>query len=528
MTIAAQLTDINNSKQAIKTAIESQGVTVGTAPFDQYAGFIENIESGGGDEDENPWYRNPSWLELPQVLATESKAVGLHLLRFMPKGSFDDVYNVSNWVAVVATVNGGFTVSWGDGTSTNHNSGAVAYKLYNSTNMDNVSNDTRAPVTFTAASNTVNRTAHGYKNGMNVSFAEITTTTGIDVLHDYYVVEASANNFKLSRSIDGTAIAFTNDGSGFILPYKQVIITITPQTVNNHWSNINFYQKHNQAGLQNSYATGWLDLVISGPSLSSLSVSGSGATVTHSNLQQCQLISDNSIFDHRFMFHRCFNLQSVPNYVLRSTATCIMNNMFQSCLRLTHAPLFTNINGAENAARITNMDTMFRFCRSLKFVPNYNSSSCTNFNTMLGDCSSLERAPMLNTGAAAMMINMFFGSENLKYVPDYNTSTCTAMGEIFRGCGQLSEFPAFDRNNVNSAGNLNNQVFQCSSLIRHRGTGAKFTHTIANCQLSAPALDEYYTGLPTVTDQTLTVTGNWGTAAHDPTIATAKGWTVTV
>jgi hypothetical protein len=268
-------------------------------------------------------------------------------------------------------------------------------------------------------------------------------------------------------------------------------------------------------------------MVVSGPSLTSLNLSSTATNVTHSNLQQFQLISANTISSFNGFFNRCFNLQSVPKFVIRTAGTCTMNNMFSSCQRLTHAPLFTNIDGAENAARVTNMDTMFRFCRSLKYVPNYNSSSCTNFNTMLGDCSSLEYAPMLNTAAATQMINMFFGSENLKYVPDYNTSACTAMGEIFRGCGQLTEFPAFDLSAVSTSANLNNQVFQCFSMIRNRSTGARFTHSIANCLLNAAALNEYYTGLPTVTAQTLTVSGNWGVATDDPSIATAKGWTVT-
>jgi len=64
MTIADQLIDINNSKQAIKTALEGKGVTVGTAPFNQYAGFIDDIVTGGGgggDTEANPWVRNSSW-----------------------------------------------------------------------------------------------------------------------------------------------------------------------------------------------------------------------------------------------------------------------------------------------------------------------------------------------------------------------------------------------------------------------------------------------------------------------------------
>jgi hypothetical protein len=50
---------------------------------------------------------------------------------------------------------------------------------------------------------------------------------------------------------------------------------------------------------------------------------------------------------------------------------------------------------------------------------------------------------------------------------------------------------------------------------------------VASSNLGPDALDEIYTSLPTVSGQTITVTSNWGTASDDPTIATAKGWTVT-
>ena len=45
--------------------------------------------------------------------------------------------------------------------------------------------------------------------------------------------------------------------------------------------------------------------------------------------------------------------------------------------------------------------------------------------------------------------------------------------------------------------------------------------------MSNTELNAMYTALPTVTGQTVTVTGNYGTASDNPAIATAKGWTVT-
>jgi hypothetical protein len=69
----------------------------------------------------------------------------------------------------------------------------------------------------------------------------------------------------------------------------------------------------------------------------------------------------------------------------------------------------------------------------------------------------------------------------------------------------------------------------CPFLARAPVTGMRFSFSVASCKLSAAALNEIFAGLPTVTGQTITVTGNYGInqAGYDPTIATAKGWTVT-
>jgi hypothetical protein len=100
------------------------------------------------------------------------------------------------------------------------------------------------------------------------------------------------------------------------------------------------------------------------------------------------------------------------------------------------------------------------------------------------------------------------------------------MENMFNNCGALKTIPALDFNGVSSATNLSG-IFTNCRLFRIEATGARFTHTIASNCLSGANLDAYYTGLPTVTSQTLTVTGNYGTSTDNPSIATAKGWTVT-
>jgi len=66
----------------------------------------------------------------------------------------------------------------------------------------------------------------------------------------------------------------------------------------------------------------------------------------------------------------------------------------------------------------------------------------------------------------------------------------------------------------------------CPSLSRIEAKNFNFSFDISSCKLSSAALNEIYTNLPTVSGQTITVTGNYGVTGDDPTIATAKGWTV--
>ena len=81
---------------------------------------------------------------------------------------------------------------------------------------------------------------------------------------------------------------------------------------------------------------------------------------------------------------------------------------------------------------------------------------------------------------------------------------------------------------VTSTANGNITGGSTPSLKRMLISGMRFSFTVANCQLSAAALNEIFTGLPTVTGQTITVTGNYGVggAGYNASIAIAKGWTV--
>ena len=82
---------------------------------------------------------------------------------------------------------------------------------------------------------------------------------------------------------------------------------------------------------------------------------------------------------------------------------------------------------------------------------------------------------------------------------------------------------------ISSSANAAIFVGGCSQLARAQIFGMRFSFSVASCKLSAVALNEIFTALPTVVGQTITVTGNYGInqTGYDPPIATAKGWVVT-
>ena len=218
-----------------------------------------------------------------------------------------------------------------------------------------------------------------------------------------------------------------------------------------------------------------------------------------------------------YMFSGCTALVSVP--LFNTAAVTDMSYMFSGCASLASVPLFDTV-------AVTNMSYMFSTCTSLASVPLFDTASVTTMAAMFSGCTALASVPLFNTVAVTNMSSMFNACTSLVSVPLFNTPSVTSVATMFNGCASLLAVPALDLADVSSATNISNMVIN-ARVCRIQAFGARFTHTIANNTLSGAALDEYYTGLGTVTGQTITVTGNYGTTSDTPSIATAKGWTVT-
>ena len=379
-----------------------------------------------------PWVRNPSWSALTAVGSSEEKFAGI--VAVFPQGSY-----------LALSAAGNYTVNWGDGASENVNTGVTANKLYDFNDVAN----TNAPVTLTDAGDLVERTAHGYVNGMEVRFYNIVSTTGLTTAQVYYVINATTNNFQVSTTVGGSAIALSTNGSATLLPYKQAIVVVTPN--GGTLTSININIKNTTSGLQ-AYESGWLDIEVGSPNFTSITLGGTTANVRVAMCERVAVRSIGSVTSLSSLFENFRELQAV---VLGNTASVTnISRMFAECSSLVTAPLF-------NTAAVTNMQNMFRNCRSLTVVPLYNTAAVTNMVEMFNSCSALTTVPLFNTATVGSMNGMFQNADSLATVPLFNTAAVTDMSSTFNSCRALTAIPLF---NTAAVTNMASTFNTCLSL----------------------------------------------------------------
>ena len=274
-------------------------------------------------------------------------------------------------------------------------------------------------------------------------------------------------------------------------------------------------------------------------------------TISASNMELmfsgCKLLATVPLFNTvaatnmRDMFSGCSSLASVP---LFNTAACTnMYGTFTNCTALTSVPLFNTVSVQDmqqmfsgcvslttippfNTPALTNPIGMFLNCARLTHVPLFNTAAVTSMFLMFANCTSLTTVPLFNTALVTRMEATFGGCTSLTTIPLFNTAAVTNMNGMFGNCTSLTSVPAFNTTAVSSASNFTNMFNNCNSLSRIEAKDFRFNIFMTNCRLGATELNEIYTNLPTLSGQTITVTGNHGTASDNPSIAEDKGWTV--
>jgi hypothetical protein len=470
------------------------------------------------------WTRPTDWLVLPDVTGLQ-KFVGLYA-----------IYEDSNFIALSATTSAGtYTVNWGDGTIEAFVSNVTAYHQYDYTDAD--LNGTECSLGYKQAIVTITPTTNNL-TGLN-----------LNLKHTQVGLNSYVSGF-LDIAVCGANLTILTFGGGTIKHSNLKQFSLGNNLVT---SFLTFFQNcyslesipllSTASGLNFSYMFG------SCYSLKRLPLfdTASGTNFSYMflycyHLQTIPLLNTISGNNFSYMFQYCDSLQTIP--LLNTVAGINFSYMFQYCYSLRYVPLLNTVTG-------NNFSYMFQSCFALVTIPLFNTVAGNNFSYMFNVCNSLQTVPLLNTGAGNNFSNMFNGCGALQTIPLLNTSAGTNFSFMFAYCYSLvtipllntalgtnfsymfysafslQTIPAIVMSGALSTTDYGNLFTSCGQLSKISATGIKWTFTVASLKLSGTALNEIYTNLAVVTGRTITVTSNWGVATDDPTIATAKGWTVT-
>ena len=259
-------------------------------------------------------------------------------------------------------------------------------------------------------------------------------------------VENYASGATASHQYDYASI---DSGTLSTRGYRQAVITITPQAGQNLTS-LDFTARH--AVFSAVTINNWLDVVISGPSLTSIKFGSNPTLNINKYLEQVKILSHGTITDTSYMFYLCSSLKIAPEFDTSSITNA--NSMFSGCSSLTEIPRY-------RLGNCTTMINMFNDCSLLRTIPYLNTSSVTNMGSMFSGCSSLQSIPKFNTASVTDTTNMFRNCSALSEIPMLNTSNVTNAASMFRGCSSLRKIPKLNLSNITSAAGL---FRDCTSL----------------------------------------------------------------
>lgn len=306
--------------------------------------------------------------------------------------------------------------------------------------------------------------------------------------------------------------------------YKQAFVTVTAVSGNITTTSFNIRYVSSPVQLT-SYASGFLDMIISLPNFTAGSSIGlGGSQIQHAFCERVEIKTLGTLAQYAFMFQNFTALQSIP--LFNTINATNFTSTFQNCRSLKSVPLF-------NTQNVTTFGSTFTSCASLQAVPLFNTSNVTNMSQTFNGCSSLRTVPLFDTAKVTNMSAMFATCYSLQTVSLFNTGLVNNMNSMFQGCTSINYIPTFSTSSITttSANDFGNFVQGCSSLDRCSMVFAR-TVSVQSCQLSRTALVEVFNNLvsrTSTTSATITISGNWGASAltaGERLIATSKNWVI--
>jgi hypothetical protein len=379
----------------------------------------------------NEWVRNPDWLPLPEITASDNRFVGLFLV-------FEGEDNRLS-ISISGTLHN-VLVDWGDGT---------------------------------------NQT--------------VTTSTTVTKIYDYSSIIGSVSQYYDGRN------------------YKQVIVDAIANS-----GTVTSFSIAGNAGANTPGKRNFADIIMSFPNLTVSYISGG-------NFAAMVYLERLRFLNHSILSTASWQLTFTPMLRVlefKKQGVLSFNTKFQVMGAVdvgdfiadeaNDASAFQQVFLSSNIASVGNVSgalapnaiQMFRLCANLKKIGDVNLPVCTNANNFASDCYSLQSVGVIYAPLLTNITSFFSGCSSLLTSEFSSCANITTSTAAFAGCRNLSR------------------------LIM---TGMRVGFTISGCNLTTEALNNLFTSLGTASgSQTIIVTGNPGAATCDTTIATAKGFSVTI
>lgn len=492
MTIASQLTSVNDIKLAIKAAIEGKGVTVGSAAYNTYAAKIAAIPSPvarpsqPANYTELTWTRPSDWLTLPTITAGATRLVGLFAV-------FDQV---TNSVALKCT--GAYTVDWGDGTTQDFATNVIAQHTYTFSSLSSgtlTSEGFRQAIiqvypqsgqTLTDITLNVRTTEMGTLTQHSTQWLDLhiasTTLTSLKLGSSVYPASTTSDcRMWELRKLKLNCSAVTNLSYMCFALNGLKVADITPAS--GLTSTSHMFDGCN-ALISLTWTTGTL------ASLTNTSY----MFIDCLSLRTVDLFDTSAVTNMSFMFNNCAALQTVPLFNLANVTTTL--HMFDTCRALVAIPAFNMVKVTDasymfylcsslitatltpctalidatsmfyanyaiqkvellgTTSALTGMSRVCDSCRSVTEVTITTTSGVTNMSYAFIGCASLPWGPTLNTSNVTQMISMFDNNASLLGIPAYDTAKVTRMDGMFNACSSLITIPALDTHLVTQTGTM--------------------------------------------------------------------------
>lgn len=448
MPISDQLLLLNQTKQAIKSAIESKGQTVGGIPFSQYPSKINLL---GGETslivpyDPLPWVRPVEWpvLDMPVDGTFTIQAIVAVYENGINKVSF----NVTGGYISPVT-SGGFTVDWGDNSSNVHVLGDTFSHVYDYSNVNLIY---VADGAYKCAKISITFDEGCYLSAFTnvVSFGEWTSHLSSSLLLDIVL-----NSSYLDSINFATVSSFANSHLLQRIIIGECSLTSTNSLCSN-LHNLRVFEIRNN-----------LAVVVSAVSMFNncynlsevILFDTSNITLAVNMFSSCYSLTEipsfnfSSLEDASSMFSGCSKLKDASVLILPNTVA-IITNMFQDCYNLIKAPALKFIIG----------DYCFYNCSSLESIPDETDFSlATSATTFFSNCCALKKAPSsLSHLQISNMSSFFYNCFSLVEVTNLNLSQTTSISSIFYKCTSLRSVNSLDLANLQS---IRYAFYNCSSL----------------------------------------------------------------